>query len=159
MTSRAAEPLVTTLPETLLPETAVRQLVAALEERWNAGDGAGYAALFTQDADYVAFNGAHAKGRLENARNHQRLFDTWLKGSVLQGEIKDLRFLTPDVALVHLVGNVRLRWQRTPNRARDSIQTLVAVNTLEGWRFAAFHNTRITPPSLWTNFMLMLGRR
>lgn len=140
-------------------ETAILKLVVALEARWNAGDGTGYADLFTEDADYVAFNGAHAKGRFENARNHQQLFDTWLKDSVLEGEIKDLRFLTPEVALLHLVGNVRLRWQRTPNPARDSIATLIAVKGNGEWRFAAFHNTRIERPSVLTKLMLMLGRK
>jgi uncharacterized protein (TIGR02246 family) len=146
-------------PPIATDETALRTLVATLFQRWNAGDGTGYANLFTEDSDYVAFDGSHARGRAENARNHQKLFDTWLKGSVLEGRIAQLRFLTPDVALVHLVGNVRLRWQRRPNPARESIQTLVAVKRADVWRFEAFHNTRIAPRNPFSTLMMMLGRK
>jgi uncharacterized protein (TIGR02246 family) len=144
---------------TATDETALRTLVATLFQRWNAGDGIGYADLFTEHSDYVAFDGSHARGRLENAHIHEKLFRTWLKGSVLEGRIVQLRFLTPDVALLHLVGNVRLRWQRRPSPARESIQTLVAVKCADIWRFEAFHNTRIAPRNPFSTLMMLLGRK
>ena len=38
-----------------------------------------------------------------------------------------------------------MRGKREPSPERDSVQTLVAVEREEGWRFAAFHNTRVRP--------------
>jgi hypothetical protein len=32
-----------------------------------------------------------------------------------------------------------------PSPERHSIQTLVAVREVDGWRFAAFHNSRVRP--------------
>jgi hypothetical protein len=34
----------------------------ALQAAWSRGDAAGYAALFTDDADFVAWNGTHGRG-------------------------------------------------------------------------------------------------
>ena len=38
-------------------------IATAMAQAWNGGDGAAYAALFTEDCDYVAFDGTHLKGR------------------------------------------------------------------------------------------------
>jgi uncharacterized protein (TIGR02246 family) len=73
------------------------------------------------------------------------LFDTWLKGTRLVGQIDTLRFLVPEVALLHTTGGTIFPGQKD-NRGRGrrpSIQTLVAVKREGVWRFTAFHNTRV----------------
>lgn len=141
-------------------EGSVRQLFQQLIACWNRGDGQAYAALFTENSDYVAFDGTHFRGRQANADNHQKLFDTFLKGSTLEGQgIDRFRFLTPDIVLLHATGTVKLRWQSKPTPGRRSIQTLVAVREGEGWRFAAFHNTRIQRRNPLGTLLLMLGRK
>ncbi|HLJ32900.1 MAG TPA: SgcJ/EcaC family oxidoreductase, partial [Ktedonobacteraceae bacterium] len=62
-------------------EAAIRTLLQRLNESW--GDTDAYAALFTEDADYVAFDGSHARGRNEIAEVHRPLFEGILKGSRL----------------------------------------------------------------------------
>lgn len=56
-----------------------------------------------------------------------------------------IRFLAPDVALVHATGSTVMPGKSGPSPERDSIQTLVAVRRGGEWRFAAFHNTRVRP--------------
>jgi uncharacterized protein (TIGR02246 family) len=124
-------------------ETAVRGLFQQLLDAWGRGDGAAYAALFTEDADYVAFDGSRTVGRQAIAESHQRLFDTWLKGTRLTARIEAVRFLCPDVALLHTTGGTIFAGETAPRPSRDSIQTLVAVRRDGEWRFRAFHNTRI----------------
>jgi uncharacterized protein (TIGR02246 family) len=125
-------------------EAAVRALYRELMDGWNKGSGDAFAATFTQDGDLVAFDGTHFKGREEIAPFHQELFDKWLKGSRLVGEVKEVRFLSPDVALMHAVGSTVMRGKSEPSPERDSIQTLVAVRDGDGqWRLAAFQNTRV----------------
>jgi uncharacterized protein (TIGR02246 family) len=126
-------------------EAAVRALYQQLMDGWNQGSGDAFAAVFTEDGDLVAFEGTHFKGRQEIAPFHQRLFDKWLKGSRLVGEVKDVRFLSPDVALMHAVGGTVLRGKSEPVPERDSIQTLVATRQDGEWRLAAFQNTRLHP--------------
>jgi uncharacterized protein (TIGR02246 family) len=126
-------------------EAAVRALYQQLMDGWNQGSGDAFAAVFTEDGDLIGFDGTHFKGRQEIAPFHQRLFDKWLKGSRLVGEVKDVRFLSPDVALMHAVGGTVMRGKTDPVPERDSIQTLVATRQDGEWRLAAFQNTRLHP--------------
>ena len=127
-------------------EAAVRALYQQQMDGWNQGSGDAFAAVFTEGGDLVGFDGTHLKGRQEIAPFHQQLFDKWLKGSRLVGQVKDVRFLSPDIALMHAVGSTVMRGKSEPSPERDSIQTLVAVRQ-EGdeWRLAGFQNTRLHP--------------
>jgi uncharacterized protein (TIGR02246 family) len=125
-------------------EAAVRDLYQEFMAAWNRGSGADLAAVFTQDGDLVGFDGTHLKGRQVIASHNQRLFDKWLKGTRLVGQVTDVRFLGPDVAVLHAIGGTVLRGRRVPAPERDSIQTLVAARQAGGdWRLAAFQNTRL----------------
>jgi uncharacterized protein (TIGR02246 family) len=125
-------------------EEAVRDLLyRELMEGWNRGSGEDFAAVFTEDGDLVAFDGTHFEGRAQIASFHQELFDKWMKGTRLVGRVKDVRFLSPNVALMHAVGSTIKRAKSVPSPERDSIQTLVATRQNGEWRFAAFQNTRL----------------
>ena len=138
----ASQPLDDTLPAERDADTAaIRALFAELIAAWGRGDGHAYGSLFTDDADYIAFDGSHTKGRRVIAESHQKLFDSWLKGTRLTGQIESLRFLSPDVAIIRATGATLMPGKNRP--VRPSIQTLVAVKRDGVWRFAAFHNTRI----------------
>jgi uncharacterized protein (TIGR02246 family) len=126
-------------------EAQILALFDDLLEDWGRGDGEAYGSLFTEDADYVAFDGTRTRGRREIAASHQQLFDKWLKGTQLKGRILSVRFLGSDVALVHATGGTIIRGKMKPSPERDSIQTLVAVRDGGGWHFAAFHNSRVRP--------------
>jgi uncharacterized protein (TIGR02246 family) len=126
-------------------EAKIRALFEALLEDWGRGDGEAYGTRFTEDADYVAFDGTRTTGRQEISATHQRLFDIYLKGTRLTGRVLSIKFPSPDVALVHATGGTVMRGKTRPSPERDSIQTLVAVREGVEWRFAAFHNTRIRP--------------
>ena len=127
-------------------ERAIRDLFERLLEDWARGDGEAYGSRFTEDADYVAFDGTRTKGREEVSSSHQQLFDKFMKGTRLTGRIEGVKFPVPGVALVHATGGTLMRGKTEPSPERDSIQTLVAVKREGGeWRFAAFHNTRVRP--------------
>jgi uncharacterized protein (TIGR02246 family) len=137
-------------------EAAVRDVYQQFMEAWNRGSGTALAQVFIQDGDLVGFDGTHLKGRRDIAQFHQRLFDRWLKGSRLVGKVIDVRFLAPDVALIHAVGGTVLRGRRSPAPERDSIQTLVATRDDEGgWRLAAFQNTRLRLMGSGRAFLVM----
>lgn len=132
-----------------LAHDAFVDLVGRLTAAWNAGDGAAYGGHFTNDCDYIAFDGTHLRGREQNISLHQRLYDTVLRGSRLEFEDDiDVRLLADGVALVHAKGSVRMPWQATLPAERRSIQTYVMVRQPDAWRVAVFHNTRIRPMTL-----------
>ena len=126
-------------------EAAVHGLYQQLMDGWNRGSGAAFAATFAKDGDLVAFDGTRFKGRKEIAPFHQELFDKWMKGTRLVGRVEGVRFLGPDVAVMHAIGGTVMRGKSEPSPERDSIQTLVATRQDGEWRLAAFQNTRIRP--------------
>ena len=124
-------------------EAAVRDLYQQLIDGWNRGSGAAFAAVFAEDGDLVAYDGTRFRGRQQIAPFHQELFDKWMQGSRLVGQVKDVRFLSRDVAVMHAVGGTVMRGKTEPSPERDSIQTLVATRQGGEWRLAAFQNTRV----------------
>lgn len=130
-------------------EAEVRALLQRLNEAW--GDADVYAALFTEDADYVIFDGSQVTGRAAIAESHRPLFEGFMRGSRLASQITDLRFLTPDVALVHSKGAVIQKRQKQASRRAISVQTTVVVRRDGRWQITAFHNTRYRP---WNESLL-----
>lgn len=126
-------------------EAAVQALYRDLMDGWNKGSADAFAAPFADDGDLIGFDGTHLKGRREIVTFHQPLFDKWLKGTRLVGEVRRVHFLTPDVALIHALGGTVMRGKPTPSPERDSVQTLVATRTDPTWSLAAFQNTRVRP--------------
>ena len=123
----------------------VRALYTRAMDGWNVGSGEAFAAPFSDDADFVAFDGVRFRGRENIARFHDPLFKTHLKGTRLVGEVTDVRFIGNDVAVIHASGGTVLRGKSKPAPERDSIQTLVAVKRSGGWQLVAFQNTRVRP--------------
>jgi uncharacterized protein (TIGR02246 family) len=124
-------------------EAKIRSLYFQMIDGWNKGSGDAFAAPFAEDGDLVGFDGTHLKGRKEIASFHQQLFDRFLKGSRLVGKIKSVRFLTPDVAIMHVVGGTIMDGQTDIEPERNSIHTLVVMKGNDDkWHIAAFQNTR-----------------
>jgi uncharacterized protein (TIGR02246 family) len=124
-------------------QQAVRDVYQRMMDAWNEGSGDAFAAVFTDDGDLVGFDGHHLRGRKEIAPFHQELFDKWLKGSRLVGKVQDIRFLGPDVAVMHAIGGTIMRGKSKPAPARDSIHTLVVTRARPGRQIVAFQNTRL----------------
>ncbi|MCV6970101.1 SgcJ/EcaC family oxidoreductase [Mycobacterium bohemicum] len=121
-------------------EAAVRELLDRQVRGWNSGDPVAYAEVFTVDADYVTFLGSRYKGREAIAASYAPLFKQLLRGSRLETEVSQLRFLTSDVALIQATAVVtRSGRRRTRRNAR--VNTSIAVRTKDGWLLAASQNT------------------
>jgi uncharacterized protein (TIGR02246 family) len=120
-------------------EQRIRALLARLLEAWAQGDGEAYARCFTEDCDYITFNGMQLHGRRDNASLHSALFRSVLRGSKLCADIVRLERLAPDVALVHTAGRGR----------KGSLQTYVLTRTSGEWLIRSFQNTRVQPFSVW----------
>ena len=128
---------------------AIFELGKDLQDAWNRGDAAGYASLFTEDADFVAWNGSYGRGRQAIEDGHRRLFDGPLAGSRMtlvdddaECAPESLRFVRPDVAIMVISGVVALAGQRATGPDHQSVQTFVLTKDVGRWRVAAFHNTR-----------------
>ncbi len=122
---------------------ALHDLFQQMQAGWNRGDGQAYAASFTEDADFISVNGTYLKGRQAIAAAHQQLFETRFRGSRLEGFVKHIRFLSDDLALLHLHGRPQMPGQALPAPEQYAIQTMIGIRQAEGWRFTSFQNTLI----------------
>lgn len=121
-------------------EEAIRQIVRQVEAAWNAHDGKAFALPFAADADYVIVNGLQLKGREAIEKGHTDIFTTFYKESRNAATIKSIRFLRPDVAVVHIEWNLEVRPGGEKARA---INTMVMTKENGKWSIAAFHNTPV----------------
>ncbi|HYN84661.1 MAG TPA: SgcJ/EcaC family oxidoreductase [Pyrinomonadaceae bacterium] len=121
-------------------EKTLRQIVKQVEDAWNAHDGKAFAAPFAADADYVVVNGMYIKGREEIERGHTQIFTTFYKESTNAATVKGVRFLRPDVAVVHVEWNMMTR--PGAERAR-AMNTMVFTKDGGKWSISAFHNTPV----------------
>ena len=128
-------------PESL-DETKIKEMHARMLEAWNQGSGAGYAAPFAPDADFIAFEGSQLKGRSQIAQFHQMLFETSLKGTRIEGGVHFVRFLRPDFAVLHAWATTTLPGQTNASSSRDSMQLFIASKHGGYWQFDAMQNSR-----------------
>lgn len=121
-------------------EAAIRENLKQMVSGWNTKSGELFATPFAEDADYVVINGNQIKGRAEIEKQHQRIFDTIFKDTTLTLNVKQIRFLRPDVAVVHINGR---RECATKELTQDAVMTMVMIKEKQGWKIAAFQNTAV----------------
>jgi len=121
-------------------EAALREAVKQLETGWNTKSGALFAKPFADDADYVVINGRYIKGHSIIETAHQKIFDTIYKDTTISLTVKQIRFLRPDVAVVHVEGSRTGPDAQHPQRA---MMTLTLTKEKQGWLIAAFQNTSV----------------
>lgn len=127
---------------TTADESAIRASLHQMIDAWNQGSGEGFAAPFSETADFIAFEGTHLKGRKAIAAFNQQAFDTVVKGTHLEGEVNFVRFLNPQLALMNGVVRVMLPRQPKTSPSRDSMQLFVVMKHDEDWRIEGLLNAR-----------------
>jgi len=122
--------------------TEIAAIPARMATSWNRGDADGFAAPFTETADFVAFEGTHLGGRDEIAAFHRPLFATDLAGSRVEAEVRWVRPLDSRWALMHAGASVILPGEDEASPGRDSMQLFVATRRATGWMIEAMQNSR-----------------
>ena len=124
-------------------ESFVRNVLAEYEVSWNGHDTAAFGRLFTEDCDYVDIAGVHSKGVQEIVQRHTELFQKRLKTAVRKLTGIEVRFSTPDVALVHatwdVTGSSHPIGKAVP--VLKEIATMVMAKTNEKWLITSVQNT------------------
>ena len=126
-------------------ETAIRKLIQQIQDGWNAHDPKAAAAPFAIDADFVVVTGLHLKGRDEIERGFAfRLSQPDYKASKNTITVKSIRFLRPDVAIVHTTFDIE--YSEGGEIKRDhAIETAVVTKARGRWSIIAFQNTVVAP--------------
>jgi uncharacterized protein (TIGR02246 family) len=121
-------------------EAEVRSLYQRLLDAWNKRDAAAYAALFDDGANVVGFDGSHMTGRSEIETTLAQIF-AHHETAPYVSKVREVRLLTPDVAILRAVVGMVPPGQTDINPAVNAIQSLTAVKRDGRWRIALFQNT------------------
>jgi uncharacterized protein (TIGR02246 family) len=118
----------------------VRALHERVLEAWDRQDAEAYAGLFASDGTLVGFDGSTVEGRGEIRAHIGGIFSDHATGSYV-AVVRDVRWLSPDVALLRAVTGLIPVGQGDINPDTNAIQTLVAVKDDGAWKIALFQNT------------------
>src|SRR5580700_12231651 len=90
-----------TKAQTKADEEAVRKLPQAFSDAWARHDGHELAKIMADDVDFVTVATTYLHGRSDFEQFHVRLLSGRFKGSTITPLETTVRFLRPDMAVVH----------------------------------------------------------
>ena len=122
-------------------EKEVRNLFKTLQEGWNTGSGETFASSFAEPHDFIVWNGYYFKENTiqKNAETHQWIFNTIYKDTQLLYTIDKVKFLSNDIALMHVLGAVTAQNSSRPKDPQVLI-SIIAQKTNGEWKIVSFHN-------------------
>ena len=130
-------------PPTRAEEEAIKALMLKTTDAFNKHDAKAWAEFCTPDAQLVTVRGESMKGIGEIEKGLTAIFETRGRRATLKTLDVSVRFMRPDVALVHLInemsGVTSADGQQLP--AHRELSMRVLVNERGVWRITAFHNT------------------
>ncbi|MFZ0546883.1 MAG: SgcJ/EcaC family oxidoreductase [Candidatus Promineifilaceae bacterium] len=126
-------------------ETAIRAIVQAMMDGWNAHQAEIFAAPFMDNADYVIVDGRHIHGRAAIQAGHAAIFSTFYRESHIEYTVEQIRLLRTDVALTHVRARLTYPVAGEEHVAHARI-SLVLLKENGEWQIAAFQNTSIQQP-------------
>jgi uncharacterized protein (TIGR02246 family) len=128
-------------------EKAIRDIEAQWEAAWNRHDVAAMARNYAPDSDAINLAGEWFKGRAAFVKSLEELHSDKVKGSVWQTEQTNIKFLTPEIAIVHVYINSHgdRNPDGTPMAPRHAILTRVEVKRDGRWLIVASQATNIVP--------------
>jgi uncharacterized protein (TIGR02246 family) len=142
-----------TIAQTKADEEAVRKLPQAFCDAWAKHDGHELAKIMADDVDFVTVATTYLHGRADFEKFHARLLSGRFKESTLSPLQTTLRFLRPDMAVVHWSWKVEgdKNPDGTPRQPRYGLMTVVAEKRSGNWLVVVAQNTNAMlgiPPEL-----------
>ena len=119
-------------------------ILHALEVAWNAGDGAGFGASMTDDADSVTIRADHLKGRQEIIASHEAIFSTIYAGSRNRIVLESARMLSDEIGLVHARSVLEAPTGPLAGR-HEAMFSTVMIRDGATWRITSFQITLASP--------------
>ncbi len=122
---------------------AVKAVVAGYDDAFNKHDAHAVGALFAEEGDFTNMRGASKHGRKDIEQNYGTLFNGVLKIVHRTDTVKNVRFITPDVA------EMDADWEMTGAKAADGSDLPVRKGGLDWvvakvngqWLIVVFHES------------------
>jgi uncharacterized protein (TIGR02246 family) len=132
-------------------EAAIRAIVAEQAAAWDRGDAQAYAAHLAPDVSFTNLFGMVMYGAPAFIERHAQILATFYKGTTKQHNIRRIRFVTPDVAIVDIDNQVRgvktmPAGIASPPDGVVKTQLMEVFVRREGrWLIEAYHNVDVKP--------------
>lgn len=81
--------------------TSIKAVKKQQEDAWNKHDWETFSDYFTDDATLINFIGQFWKSKRDIIEHFKQLSDCCLSPTSLRFEVKNIRFITPDIAVVY----------------------------------------------------------
>jgi uncharacterized protein (TIGR02246 family) len=134
-------------PPTVSPQTPstaaefpIYELYRQLLEAWNNQDAHAFAATFAEDGSSIGYDGSPMNGIAEIEMTLSGIF-TNHKTAAYIAKVREIRFLSPQVAVLRAVTGMISPGKSDINPERNAMQSLVATYIDNQWRIALFQNT------------------
>ena len=134
-------------------EAHIRALIADQATAWNAGDAEGFARDISPDVSFTNLFGMVMYGSPAFVERHKQILSSFYKGTKKQHQVRKIRFVTPDVALVDIdnaISGVTAMPAGINVPADGVVKTqLMEVFVRRGsrWWIEAYHNVDTKPPA------------
>jgi uncharacterized protein (TIGR02246 family) len=122
----------------------IRHLYEQILRAWNQRDAAAMAACFAEDANMIGFDGSQVDSRAE-IENHLRPIFADHPTAAYVAKVREVRLLGSGVGILRAVAGMVPPGSDDLKPDRNTIHTLVAVQSEDGWRAALFQST----PAAW----------
>jgi uncharacterized protein (TIGR02246 family) len=134
-------------PQTKADEAAVQQIPKAFVTAWATHDGHQLARLMSDDIDFVNVGGDWMHGKPDFELYHCRLLAGPFKGSTLKVLDAAVRFMRPDLAVLHWTWSIKGDGEEDPKTQapRRGIFTMLVEKRGDAWLIAVARNTNEMP--------------
>jgi uncharacterized protein (TIGR02246 family) len=132
-------------------EPAIRKVLLALPDAWNARDANAWAENFTPDSGFVNILGMRFPDRASNQERHAALFATIFRDSTLHAEVLHIRFTDPDTAVAEVLFRL-VGYKALPPGIGETAPGVLETRLVDvlqkingHWRIVFSQNTAIVP--------------
>lgn len=122
----------------------IQQVISQMTEGWNHSSGKVFAEHYSEDASFVNIFGMLFSSKEEIAVRHDKIFDTFMKGSIFEVNDQQLREVQPGLVIAHVrwkVTNIPPSDKLLFRSTMDGIFTHVFVKSSENWNITFSQNT------------------
>ena len=141
-----------------IPEDSLRRSIDLYVDGWQQKSGELFVRPFAEGAQFVNIFGTHFSGKAVVASRHQKIFETFLKGTRLVVEKVTYTGVKDDLGLAHVVwqlsglssehclANPQENSLGCPRRGIFNHVFVAAADALGGWQIVETQNTLIVAP-------------
>ena len=128
----------------------ISALIASEEAAWEAGSAEDFAARVLPDVVFTNIVGMFSVGKAPFVAQHERIFATIYRDTIMRQTVQHITQVTPDVVIVDTltVGTGMTQLPPGVEVIDGTLQTRleqVLVRRDDGWWVASFHNVAVNP--------------